>query len=282
MKKMRAQAGTGEKFVVMEVTPDQAAEWLSSMKGNRRVVEARVKKYAEEMRDGRWELNGESIKIDSKGRLFDGQHRCLAIVESGVPCRSAVFFGQRPESLLTIDTGKARNFADILTMMGEKATCALAAAVRTCYIWDWCHTFLYNPRAPEANPTHAALLQYLKDNPGIREGVAQVLSKTHGRTKLISAGHGGGLYYILARIDSEDVSKFFESVNRGAGLAEDSPIFHLRTRLLDHQTGRLRLMNYEIAALVFKAWNIWRKGGKCAALSVRLGGSAPEAFPIPV
>lgn len=278
----RAESKDGEKFAVMDITPAIASAWLSTMHWNRKPTEQRVKKYADEMKRGRWEVNGESIKVDSEGKMFDGQHRCMAVVESGVTIKSAVFFGSKPETLFTIDTGKSRNMANILDMMGNKNCTALAAAVRYCYLWDRFKSFNSpNGRDPGAIPTHQELLEYLNRNSGIQDAVARVSLKASGKSRFLSGGFGGAIFYILGRIDHEEADRFFDALNRGVNLAEDSPIFHLRTQLVDRMTGRRKMTIQEIVAYTFKAWNFWREGRPCKLLIVRLGGSKPEPFPVP-
>lgn len=57
------------------VTPQMARKFLDSMVGNRVPSKSRCAVYAADMRNGRWELNGETIKVlnyapDVEGDIF--------------------------------------------------------------------------------------------------------------------------------------------------------------------------------------------------------------------
>ena len=67
------------------ITPEKAMEYLDSNTANyRKLSMAKVYPMAEDMRKGRWQLNGETIVFSKNGTLKDGQHRLKAIAESGV------------------------------------------------------------------------------------------------------------------------------------------------------------------------------------------------------
>lgn len=59
---------------------------------NRNINYAKVKKMAKDMKEGHWDTTHQGIAIASDGTLVDGQHRLLAIVESGVTVRMNVTF----------------------------------------------------------------------------------------------------------------------------------------------------------------------------------------------
>jgi len=106
------------------MTVERAKELLENNDHNRKVTNSRVQEYAKEMTNGLWLYNGESIIISESGRLLDGQHRLLAIVESGVEVEIELVEGV-PDSdggidtFLTINT-KNRSNVDALTVAGFK------------------------------------------------------------------------------------------------------------------------------------------------------------------
>ena len=65
---------------IEKITPILAESYLErNQLGNRHVTMRRVRLYAQMMREGKWELNGEAIIFDEDGHLMNGQHRlkCL-------------------------------------------------------------------------------------------------------------------------------------------------------------------------------------------------------------
>lgn len=72
------------EFKVETISPAKAVEYLRHNTDNyRKLSRAVYKRYAEDMKNGRWQLNNESIAFTKDGTLRDGQHRLAAIIESG-------------------------------------------------------------------------------------------------------------------------------------------------------------------------------------------------------
>ncbi len=57
------------------------------------------------MREGHWDTTHQGIAIASDGTLVDGQHRLLAIVESGVTVRMNVTFNKTWQEFPLIHVG---------------------------------------------------------------------------------------------------------------------------------------------------------------------------------
>jgi len=100
------------------VTPETAKEWLTHNKdNNRKLMKGRVEQYANDIKAGKWELNGETIKFNKKGDLIDGQHRLQAVVEAGVACKFLVVWDV-DANLYMIDRGAPRSAYQSLNMHG--------------------------------------------------------------------------------------------------------------------------------------------------------------------
>lgn len=105
-----------------EISPEQAAKWLERNDNNRNVNVAKVKKMAKDMREGHWDTTHQGIAIASDGTLVDGQHRLLAIVESGVTVRMNVTFNAAKSQ--HIDSGNIRSMATTLPGLNSAGTTA--------------------------------------------------------------------------------------------------------------------------------------------------------------
>lgn len=66
-----------------------------------------VHRYARAMKQGLWKSNGEPIIFDEYGLLKDGQHRLLAVLESGIPVKMLVVKGVSHD-INTFDEGRGR------------------------------------------------------------------------------------------------------------------------------------------------------------------------------
>jgi hypothetical protein len=101
---------------LVSVTPQLAAEWLSTNTDNRPIRKRQVEILAKDMKLGNWLLNSsDMIMIGSNSVLLNGQHRLSAVVESGVTVRMFVLFGAEPDAT-PIDRNIVRSWADIHQM----------------------------------------------------------------------------------------------------------------------------------------------------------------------
>lgn len=64
------------------ISPEKAKYYLGD-RYNRKVRKAYVRRLARAMSEGRWKLIDDPIKFNGNGKLVGGQHRLLAVIESG-------------------------------------------------------------------------------------------------------------------------------------------------------------------------------------------------------
>lgn len=98
---------------VVKVTPELAAKFLESNNNNRNVRKGHVSKLAEAMLSGEWKLSPQPVSIAKNVRLLDGQHRLLAIVQSGVPQNMMICEGVEESVFDVIDIGAKRSYSDL-------------------------------------------------------------------------------------------------------------------------------------------------------------------------
>jgi hypothetical protein len=98
----------------IRVSPELAREWLDKYNtSNRPIVKQNVKSIANDIAAGLWrEDHPHAIVFDTNGRLIDGQHRLLAIVEAKTPVVMNIIRGASPDLRDFIDTGKSRKMSD--------------------------------------------------------------------------------------------------------------------------------------------------------------------------
>lgn len=102
------------KIKLETVTPEIARELLKANTRNRRVRSAHVDFLASEMVNGRWKVTSETIAIDPQGIIVDGQHRLLAVAQSGTPIEFWVARDVPLDTQDVIDFGSQRSVADQL------------------------------------------------------------------------------------------------------------------------------------------------------------------------
>ena len=280
------------------ITPRDAEKMLATMIKNRPVSDAKTIEYAIAMEEGKWSVNGETIKLDRNGHLFDGQHRLRACVLAEKPFKTFVARGiEDPNAFATVDVGKNRSHGDILGIAGfsNPAHCATAATI--IYLFqngqlDWKGPQGHGARVVRtatskatANmrtmPTRTVLIQkdvLLEFSKSIAEGLSSAvrIGNSFKARKLVSPPLMAGVYYLLREKSFDDAEKFFYDLGEGIGLTKTDPVYHLRERLIDNKSEGGPLNRWTIIGLMLKAWNKRRAGEELRYLKVGDGEGYPK------
>lgn len=83
---------TNIKAETVEINPREALR--NTFQDNRRTYNDNIRKYAKQMKDGKWRLNGEPIIVDDQGCCVNGYHRLSACIEAGVPQIRILYIGR--------------------------------------------------------------------------------------------------------------------------------------------------------------------------------------------
>lgn len=255
-----------QRIEIRKIGPEGAEALLKNNVRNRNVRPDHVRKLADEMGQGRWLWNGAPIVLSSDGILLDGQHRLLAVIESGVTLEMVIAYDVDLFAQATIDTGRSRKLADALKMEGEKNAASLAAAVNAAYALSR-HNDLQNP----LHPSITEAIEWLAVNGTIRDSVLVGMTAQRSEIKFPS-GLAAALHFLFAREDEEDAREFFDRLADGADLEVGNPIHTLRKAciadLLKRDRGGRMDRRYR-CAITIKAWSAWTMGGELRQLKWR-------------
>ncbi len=270
---------------VETITPERAAKLLESNTTNRTLSKKTVDKYADDMRGGNWELNGQSIGISEDGILEDGQHRLAACVEAGVSFQTVVVYGVAPTAFETIDSGRKRSVSDVLKIKGYKHYNVLAAVAGR--ILNGKERGLeYAFKGGRASFSHNRVLKLIEGDELIVPAAAFASSRYVGLQKLgISPAICGALFYAFAEASSCSTAEAFLNelldiaapVKRSPIAAAQSALIGYRSRAKGAAQGNAQTA--WVSAIVIKAWNKWLLGEDARVLVFRSGGASPEKFP---
>lgn len=273
-------AGYHPAGTVVTLTPALAQRLLDANPRNRRVSGGNYAVIKRAIEHGEWLLNGEAIKVSADGELLDGQHRCRAVVETGISIETFLITGLPSDAQDTMDTGKSRSLADVLGIHGEPNANGLAALIRRFYVSER-FGFAAASKTGSANLTIREQLDWLARNPWVRNYPAP--GKMVGRhVPSLSGSTAGFLMGVFDSIDQDDSDFFWARLMDGANLSVTHPIYVLRktlTGIADSTRGQLN-QTY-IIAIIVKAWNSYRAGESISMLKFRVGGAKPETFPVP-
>jgi hypothetical protein len=261
----------------MLVTPQVAAQLLRHRPRNRPISRSYVRQLMETIRAGRFVCNGEPILVDTDGedgtpRLVDGQHRLMAIQESGIAVEVLVVAGPLLPFIVTIDQGRGRSVSDVLAASGLKSTKVLAGACA------WVARFEQRAmRQATFRLANAQVLDFVVAHPGL--SAALVWGK---RCKgLVPGSLASALAWLMTQRDAPLAEQFWHGLASGLQLDAESPVHVVRQRLIREKKAHPRhLDSVSTAAALVLAFNCLKRGHRLPSGLVWKGVTDPDtAFP---
>ena len=191
--------------------------------------------------------------------MIDGQHRCEAVIESGVTVRMLVVKGLDPRSREVIDTGAKRTGGDALRFAGfTQDPTVLAAVARIADARE--NGYLRTAMATNI-PTlsNSDIIAWAELNPDV--GSAISLARRTGKSINIQPSVWAYCLYELEKVGAHAATEFAESIadmrldGKGDPRRVLLEIFHRAA------TGQRRKPGVaESIYIVFRAWNAWAIG----------------------
>lgn len=259
----------------VRIDPEFARTLLDMNTRNRPKNWSIIKSYADDMMNSRWKLNGETIKVTSDGVILDGQHRLEACLMSGVPFDTYFVEVEDAGSFDTIDIGRKRTGSDVFSIRGEKNTALLASTIGLL-----CEYAVFGSLTSRSyKKTHGMLENFLEANPRVRDSVFFAQSNSKACDALMTRTVAAFCHFIFHGISEKDATTFMAQVMNGENLQRTDPAWVLRHRLMVERAQKHKgiARNSYLAALVIKAWNVYRAGKACGVLKYM----EVEDFPVP-
>lgn len=250
------------------ITPDVAMEYLElNRENNRNLVANSYNRYAHDMKNNDWKLNGQAIKFDENGNLFDGQHRLKACIQSNSQFVSLVVRNVPTEAFATYDDRPSKSFTDVLNDRGVK----YASQIRTLIT----RIIRHESKAgylSHYQPSNIEFDKYLGNNEWLKELVsseAAMLIREPGRKggmKLFKPVSATFALWMLTQVNKEKANEFFEKLILGrANYDKNEAIMELRNfqsnelRKIEKDKKEKQSRKDELEEVVYivKAWNYW-------------------------
>jgi hypothetical protein len=265
----------------VEMTPTLATKLLEGNTNNRRLNPRHVKSLAAAFADGEYLFDGTPVRLSKTGEVLDGQHRLEAIRSSGVTVPMLLIDDLDPAVQLVLDTGRPRSFVDFLDI--HEVTNAHNTASATKLLWHYDRGHMQADGASwsyRAKTTNAQLWAFYQQH---RDEVGEAIKQADAVVKLLRASPSAIAvgYIVLSRIDQDDADHFYaqlaHGIPQGPQVAALAKSFNTRRVRGDIR----RLTQQEQLALLFKTWNLYRRGGQVQTVVWRRGGKSGEKFPTP-
>lgn len=204
------------------MTPEKATQLLANNPNNRPVSRALVARYASDMMEALWKYNGDAVRVAKSGVLLDGQHRLLACIKSGRSFETELIEGLPDNVLGTIDGGRKRTAANILSIMndhGATNVAILASGARHVL------NYVYGMRASASQST-SAIVRLISKQPELAD--MAILAE---RARLVvPAGPLTGILFLgtRARGMQKRAEAFVATIKDGEKMESGDPRLALR------------------------------------------------------
>lgn len=278
------------------ITTQIANKYLATMTTNRHLDQRRTVEYALLMDEERWILNGETLKFDKHGHLFDGQHRLQACLLSGKPFTTYVLRGVEDDrAFATIDIGRSRTPGDVFHLAGFTSSNTSAAIARILYWHQHKMLSISGPRSKASErmkrmtkgkgirsvkitaPDKEELVAFARPLAEPILEAINIMQRLH-IGKVVPLSPAAACYMIFAEKSEEEAKQFFADLAAGAELAHDDPVHVLREKLISAATKHSRLAAMAVILFVFKAWNKRRARERMKILKIVEGEEFPKVF----
>jgi hypothetical protein len=242
----------------------QLVDSLLEMNTNNRAVKKTVVEcYKQDIADGRWYLTNQGIGVDINGALLDGQHRLIAIKESGYPpVPLLIVSGLQVEAQSAIDQHAKRSVRDIWRLVLDMEVSGKAPAI--C-------TIIYKVNNGWNGGKISA--QRLKDVLDEYVDQIQFVLEAMGNSKVLAAPYLAA-FAVAAKEFPErwaDIVAFIHRVASGENLNKKMPEFHLRNLIISSRavnSGPGGSLQYERFHKAYKALTCSLKGEEIGVLRV--------------
>jgi hypothetical protein len=241
------------------ISPDRARALLATMvENNRPVTLLRVKRYAKQMaREGVWKSTSQGLIIDWFGRLGNGMHRLLAVIESGVTIEVDVTYGEDPANFVIWDKGKERTLNDDMVIAEVVYPKDSAKLYRVYLDLQQTSPTKYIGFGHRKSVSHEDAIAWAQEHAASLTHVIERCRRKEWRRVLRPPATFMGLYYWLYERSPAEADSFFALLIDGSS-GKREPVHQLRESLDQLMLDKMRgttVPRFLYAALVFKAWN---------------------------
>lgn len=203
--------------------------WLTNNDTNRPFYQSNADYLTQEILRGNWEFNGEPMIIGETGRLIDGQHTGIALLnaiaewaahpgkwkdywETEPVIDKLVVFGVKETDKVvnTVNTGRPRTLTDVLYRSKVFSNVKEKDRRKVSSIADWAVRLLWartgaNRNAYTPRRTHRESLFFIERHPKLVEAVRHIWEENGSENRIgryISPGYAAGLLYLMASMKS--------------------------------------------------------------------------------
>jgi hypothetical protein len=240
-------------ITLLDIDPDLARAMLVFNTGNRNLNERHVKTLADDMANGRWIQNGETIKFDESGKLLDGQKRLHAVIKADVRMTFLVVRGLKTSAQATIDIGQIRTVGNQLKIMGLNS-CNETAAVGLA-LWRYQNHPDKVWGTSNTRPSKPEQVDFVQENLDLLEPAVVLAHEAYQTNRIRTSSYGPVAVLALGTGYEKEFADFHNGFVSGAGLSQGDSRLALRSRVLNFAGVHNYWEQQQLFALTIKAFN---------------------------
>lgn len=222
------------KHAIKTITPEIAADFLSRNVRNRKLMQATVNSYAEQMRRGEWQLTPQGISFNEYNELLDGQHRLNAVIESNINVDMFVFYNVPDIAFKVLDTGNKRQAAQVFAMEGIKYPMEIAAGLKRYLVMKDSNENTLGKIRNSSKISSTLLLENYHNHSSLIDEIAVKAGEFYSHAALYPKSDIVGVYLYLHLAKKHSLShidSFFNQLFKGR-LINSPAIEKLRSKLI--------------------------------------------------
>jgi hypothetical protein len=236
------------KTEICIITPEKALALLQQNKHNRPLNQAHVAFFESQLRNGEMQLTHQGIAISKTGILLDGQHRCTAIVSTGIAATMMVVSDLPDEVFSVLDSGIKRTAKDVIALEGGQNTSAITPGIRLFLLYRDYPSYVWTGKIANINITTPTLQKTFNLDAENWQWAARAAKACHS-VRFAIPGPITCLFYLAYTLEGYSrtyLEHFGAQLKDGANLSPGDPILAYRNRMINvtGQRGQERLADY--------------------------------------
>jgi len=232
---------------------------------NRKLGNENISSLVHKMKTNKWHENGESIIIGSDGVLKDGQNRLVATIKANHNWKAVLVTGVDSNVMSSIDTGKNRSAADVLTLNGYTYG-GLKSSISKLIIMGR----YSRDGAKRSNVCNQTVLDYVSKNNEMLDTLISVTQPLY-KKQSVRAFSSSFLAFIITKIAGnnihninddfyKDIYSGFIKLLCGVVVNENSAACWVRNTIITNNNKGNTLQQRWVYNAVIKSWNLYQDG----------------------
>lgn len=271
----------GKPYVIThgtyEISPEDAQRLLDTNKNNRRPHATSIAKMERSHLDGNWKYLGDTIQIDNRGVLMNGQHRLKAAINAGRSLVIPVAKGFPTSYFYFMDISKPRTTNDAFGIYGIKNGRNASKVVTMLWQMSSGNYPSGNRGGQSPSPPEAIDLFFKFGDEDTNQLESHIIRGANATATRLNIGAVGALSYLYSLVDPEMNELFWEGVIDGLNIQSSSDPRKALTNFVGRQwdltegSGLGLFRPGQCGRWIHFAWKKWIEGKEIRARGFQAG-----------